>query len=293
MLYRTAIGFLLLASLLLITSCASQSAPPPAATSAAGFAPGRYAVQWHGYIGAVEGEIIYPQFLFIDVFEESGHTPAQFNQIELVTDLGPLEVLTATISHSEPAADHQKTTLLTQLAAPEAGIYTLEAVRYIDQPGQQQQLAVGTWLLEVLPAQTADLVDQRGQTLYSSFELLNTTLVNQTTQPITIEGLHVNLPIAALNTSITTADPRPGAATSAASSSGLVLEPQQTNEYSFSFETAETIYPFISIKPFVRYHNGSSSALFPLAHHIYSTPPAAIADTLDTIPAQGYHPFTK
>lgn len=300
----------------MLAACGSKT------TLDAGIQPGRYAVQWNGYVGAVEGEAIYPQFAFIDYHIRVGkQSKPQFNNLTLLTDRGPIPATVETVSPSDPALKYQLFTVATRVAELQAGTYRLNELRYADETGQERRVAVGDWIIEIRAESPNDLKELETTVGATSFTILEATMQNMLSTDVVVDGLEFELPNMEVTTTMTSkpaqgllenpasldssrrtgkdatkAPPKPGSSIELEPIDQAILKPNQSQALSFNFHTKNGQQGFVALKPFLRYRisNDSSPRHYPLPHQVYARPFSGDQDIINylrNLPPAAYHPL--
>ena len=302
---RSVLYRLLFSVALLFLSACSSSVQPHATWPA----PGRYAVQWKAYLGAGVGEAVYPQFAFIDVYaQQRPHSVPQIHELVLLTDRGPIRAIPQGPVTPGPAhPNHQLFTLLTQVSGLPAGTYTFHEIQYVDEFKQKRRLAVGVWVIEVLPEAANALHEISHSVGATHFSILETEIQNPLPETITLDGLHFALPGLPVTSTMVLEQAAPDHPHSSPASlsdfqllpfltipGALTLAPGEQARLAFLFGPDAVVQHerFVQLKPLLRYHIAAMPAFYSVAQQVYSRPftdDTEIISYLHALPTAAYH----
>lgn len=284
-------------------------------------APGRYAVQWKSYIGAMEGETINPSFSFIDVHpQRNAEEKPQINQLQLLTDRGTFPADIGSVNPSSPHVNYQVFTILADVRDLPAGLYTFDTIEYIDEAQQTRTVLVGEWTIEILPEKPSTDLHSVNSTIGGTrLGYLDATLFN--TQPISvsIEGIRFALPSLSVTTTMTFEEIDEVPASAPASTvptpvnepgaldlqlripqkpvEQVTIDPAQKKKLIFDLHVANQQNPeqFIILQPLLEYRMVGDSQLrhFTMPRQLYSPPfdEKVLSEYVRQLPATAYHPF--
>ncbi len=204
---------------------------------------------------------------------------------------------------------HQLLTLLTQVSGLPAGTYTFHEIQYVDEFRQTQRLAVGTWMIEILP-EPANALDEVSHSVGATqFSILETEIQNTLPETITLDDLHFALPGLPVTSTMVLEQgapdqPNPSPATLSdfqllpflTIPGSLTLAPAEHARLAFLFGPDEVVYheKFVQLKPLLRYRMAATPAFYSVAQQVYSRPftdDTELISYLRALPTTAYHPL--
>ena len=269
---------------------------------------GRYAIQWEGYLAGYTDELLTLHLAFVDVLETAAQAPApQFNALTLLTDRGEIAAQTSPRTLSPPGTNYQFFSLSVRLQNLEAGVYNFQRVRFIDEAKQSRELVVGNWRIEILVGTTPPDFKELGSSVSTSrFNILETRLQNQHTQPVIVAGLAFTLPTTVVTTTMILAETQivsvgqaagnaqPGLQIVTASEpvTQVILLPLATEDFTFRFSTNQQD-AFVALRPMLVYHTEEDATrrYFGLPTQVYSPSfaGAQLTEYLQQLPTDAYY----
>jgi hypothetical protein len=256
--------------------------------------PGRYAVQWTGYVAGMSDEAVYAQLAFIDI--GAGRAP-RFNQLELITEQGVIPAMADTITETRsiPSSDGSVSmfSVLVKVEHLAPGRYQWQRIRYVDERGVERELHVGQWLFDILAADPAPLVQTEGTVGATAFGIMEATLQNQSQEGIEILGLApLELPGVTTTSEMRTSDealgesssasgaPAPGGDSSAVDEVFLAAGATTDIAFQIATEPLDAGVGFAVIRPMLIYRHTDRGGqhLFGVSMQVYATAFEAVDD---------------
>lgn len=154
----------------------------------------RYAVQWHAYLGALRGRPVEFHLALMDRAVTAAWIAPTIENLEVLTDRGPLGARVVKVEPSRATADIHPFTVLGELTPPADGTYVWSDVRYTDEAGTTHRLRVGEWRLDVT-SEPGSAIESTSWTLGASvFGYLEVGLQNVGQDEVTIDELEAWVP---------------------------------------------------------------------------------------------------